>query len=158
MCPWAISSIFWWLSVQHILSELLYAKWRMKCKSTRRYVSRLSTYDLGTNVLCLSARNKRKKIGKSWLCTASCSLVWVHRTVRWCTEQCSVRQTSLGEQATLGTRRRRTAINHRTVRWCTGLSGGSSTVKSSLSGKVQRRTTKIHWTIRWANGQLRNGR
>jgi hypothetical protein len=49
--------------------------------------------------------------------------VWVHRTVRWCTGQCSVRQASSGELAALGFRRRRTAINHRTVRWCTGLSG-----------------------------------
>jgi hypothetical protein len=76
----------------------------------------------------------------------------VHRTVRWCTGQCPVRQTSLGEQATLGTRRRRTTIIHRTVRWCTGLSGESSTVKSSLSGKVQRRTTIIHRTVRWCTG------
>jgi hypothetical protein len=40
---------FWWLSVQHILSGLLYAKWWMKCKSTRRYVSRLSSFVLRTN-------------------------------------------------------------------------------------------------------------
>jgi hypothetical protein len=79
-------------------------------------------------------------------------LVWVHRTVRWCTGQCPVRQTSLGEQATLGTRWRRTAINHRTVRWCTGLSGESSAAKSSLSGNVQRRTAKIHRTVRWCTG------
>ena len=50
MCPWAISSIFWWLSVQHILSGLLYAKWWMKCKSTRRYDSILSTFFLCTNI------------------------------------------------------------------------------------------------------------
>jgi hypothetical protein len=105
---------------------------------------------------------------KSWLCTANSCSVWVHRTVRWCTRQCPVRQTSLGEQATLGTRRRRTAIIHWTVRWCTGLSGESSTAKSSLSGKVQRRTAIIHRTVRWgiglsgeptvdcANGRLRN--
>jgi hypothetical protein len=49
-----------------------------------------------------------------------------------------------------------------------GLSGESSAVKSSLSGKVQRRTAKIHWTVQWctglsgeptvdcANGRLRN--
>jgi hypothetical protein len=49
--------------------------------------------------------------------------VWVHRTVRWCTRQCPVRQAGSGELAALGFRRRRTAINHRTIRWCTGLSG-----------------------------------
>jgi hypothetical protein len=80
---------------------------------------------------------------KSWLCIANCCSVWVHRTVRWCTGLCPVRQTSLGEQAALGTRLRRTAIIHRTVRWCTGLFGESSAAKSSLSGKVQRRMAKI---------------
>jgi hypothetical protein len=39
-----------------------------------------------------------------------------HRTVRWCTGQCPVRQASPREKAALGTRRRRTAIIHRTVR------------------------------------------
>jgi hypothetical protein len=88
----------------------------------------------------------------SWLCTANCCSVWVHRTLRWCTGQCPVRQTNLGEQATLRTRRRRTTINHRTVRWCTGLSGESSAAKSSLSGKVQRHTAKIHRIVRWCTG------
>jgi hypothetical protein len=88
----------------------------------------------------------------SWLCTANSCSVWGHRTVRWCTIQCPVRQTSLGDQTTLGTRRRRTTINHWTVRWCTGLSGESSAAKSSLSGNVQRRTAKIHQTVRWCTG------
>jgi hypothetical protein len=102
------------------------------------------------------------------LCTANSYSVWVHWTVRWCTGQCPVHQTSLGEQATLGTRRWRMAIIHRTVRWCTGLSDESSAAKSSLSGKVQRRTTIIHRTVWWgtelsgeptvdcANGRPRN--
>jgi hypothetical protein len=47
----------------------------------------------------------------------------VHRTVRWCTGQCLVRQAGSGEKAALGFWRRRTTIIHRTVRWCTGLSG-----------------------------------
>jgi hypothetical protein len=63
-----------------------------------------------------------------------------------------MRQTSLGEQTTLGTRRRRTTINHQTVLWCTGLSGESSAAKSPLSGNVQRRTAKIHRTVRWCTG------
>jgi hypothetical protein len=65
---------------------------------------------------------------------------------------CPVRQTSLGEQATLGTRWRRTAIIHRTVRWCIGLSGESSPAKSSLSRNVQRRMAIIHRTVRWVTG------
>jgi hypothetical protein len=82
---------------------------------------------------------------KSWLYTANCCSVWVHRTVR-----CARRVQ--GEPAALGTRRRRMTIIHRTVRWCTGLSGESSAAKSSLSGKVQRRTAKIHQTVRWCTG------
>jgi hypothetical protein len=77
----------------------------------------------------------------------------VHQTVRWCTGQCPGARTSLGEQSTLGTRRRCTTINHRTVRWCTGLSGEPSTTKSSLSGSDQRRTTIIDRTVRWCTGQ-----
>jgi hypothetical protein len=88
--------------------------------------------------LCLSARNRRKWIGQKFLLGLGAPD--------------SVRQTSLGEQATLETRRQRTTIIHRTVRWCTGLSGESSAAKSSLSGKVQRRTAKIHRTVRWCTG------
>jgi hypothetical protein len=75
---------------------------------------------------------------KRWLCSAKDSSVWVHRTVRWCTGQCPVRQAGSGEQSTLGTRRRHMAINHRPVRWCTGLSGEP--------------------TVGWANGRPRNPR
>jgi hypothetical protein len=66
-------------------------------------------------------------------------------SVRWC-------RTSPDEQPTLGSRRRRTAINHRTVRWCNGLSGESSAAKSPLSGNSQQRTAKIHRTVRWCTG------
>jgi hypothetical protein len=38
-----------------------------------------------------------------WLCSAKVCSVWVHRTVRWHTEQCPVRQVGSGEQAALGT-------------------------------------------------------
>jgi hypothetical protein len=62
-----------------------------------------------------------------------------HRTVRWCTGQCPVRQAGPRELAALGIRRWRTAKNHRTVRWCTGLSGESSAANSSLSGKASVR-------------------
>jgi hypothetical protein len=33
MCPWAISIMFWWLSVQHIVSELIMCQTSNKCKS-----------------------------------------------------------------------------------------------------------------------------
>jgi hypothetical protein len=42
--------------------------------------------------------------------------VWVHRTVRWCTGQCPVRQAGSSELAALGTSTAVYGINHRTVR------------------------------------------
>jgi hypothetical protein len=48
-------------------------------------------------------------------------------SVRWCTEQCPVRQAGSGELAAFGTLTVVYDINHRTVRWCTGLSGESFT-------------------------------
>jgi hypothetical protein len=36
-------------------------------------------------------------------CSAKDSSVWVHRTVRWCTGQCPVRQADSDELAALGT-------------------------------------------------------
>jgi hypothetical protein len=33
---------------------------------------------------------------------ANCCSVWVHRTVRWCTGQCPVREAGSGEKAALG--------------------------------------------------------
>jgi hypothetical protein len=42
------------------------------------------------------------KLEKRWLCSAKDSSVWVHRTVRWCTGQCPVRQASVCQLAALG--------------------------------------------------------
>jgi hypothetical protein len=50
MCPWAISIMFWCLSVQHIVSELLCAKQAKSVNHITRYVSRLSNWFLYTNV------------------------------------------------------------------------------------------------------------
>jgi hypothetical protein len=44
----------------------------------------------------------KERIGKECLCAAKTQLGLAHRTVRWCTEQCPVRQASSGELATLG--------------------------------------------------------
>jgi hypothetical protein len=59
---------------------------------------------------------KKDKRKKSWLCTANCCSVWVHRTVWWC-------RLALVKRLLSGIRWRRTAIIHLTVWWCTGLSG-----------------------------------
>jgi hypothetical protein len=45
---------------------------------------------LKTNVLCLSARNRRNNFGEVGCVQPKGCLVWVHRTVRWCTGQCPV--------------------------------------------------------------------
>jgi hypothetical protein len=37
-----------------------------------------------------------------WLCSAKVCSVWEHRTVRWCTGQCLVRQAGLSKPAALG--------------------------------------------------------
>jgi hypothetical protein len=67
---------------------------------------------------------------KTWLEQPRLCSVWVHRTVRWCTELFggapdSVRcaRLALVKRPLSGFRRWRTAKNHRTVWWCTGLSG-----------------------------------
>jgi hypothetical protein len=82
-----------------------------------------------------------------------------HRTVRWCTGQCPMRQAGPREKAALGTRRRRTAIIHWTVRWCIGLSGESSAANSSPSRKAKGRRgynspdcPVVHRTVRWCTG------
>jgi hypothetical protein len=153
MCPWAISSIFWWLSVQHILSGLLYAIWWMKCKSTRRYVSRLSSFVLGTNEVCLSARirEKRKRKGLGWSSQDS---------ARSGTPDCPVRQASSGELATLGKTSAAYGYNspdcpvvHRTVRWANGRQrNGRPRNPRATRGPSQRsaggtRLSSVHRTV-----------
>jgi hypothetical protein len=58
---------------------------------------------LKTNVLCLSARNRRNNFGEVGCVQPKGCLVWVHRTVRWCTGQCPVRQAGVCQLAALGT-------------------------------------------------------
>jgi hypothetical protein len=54
---------------------------------------------------------------ETWLSAAEVQLGLAHRTVRWCTGQCPVRQAGPREKAALRTQRRRMTIIHRTVRW-----------------------------------------
>jgi hypothetical protein len=87
---------------------------------------------LSTNIFCLSARNREKRIRKR-LGSEQPTPAWLG------TPDCPVRQAGPREKAALGTRRRRTAIIHWTVRWCTGLSGESSAANSSPSRKAKGR-------------------
>ena len=43
------------------------------------------------------------ELEQRWLSSAKVSAVWVHRTVRWCTGQCPVRQAGVCQLAALGT-------------------------------------------------------
>jgi hypothetical protein len=93
---------------------------------------------------------------KRWLCSAKDNSVWEHRTVRWCTGQCPVRQAGSGELAALGFRRRRTIINHRTVRWCTGLSGEPTLGRTICARRVAEPTVRRgHRTVRCAPDSVR---
>jgi hypothetical protein len=101
----------------------------------------------------------RKELEKDLALCSQLQLGLAHRTVRWCTEQCPVRQAGPREKAALETRRRRMAIIHRTVWWCTRLFGESSAANSSPSGKAKIRRgynslycPVVHRTVRWCTG------
>jgi hypothetical protein len=118
------------------VSEIICAKQAKGANHVTRYVSRLSTLFLSTNIYCLSARNRenkrRKGLQVTWLCTAEVQLSLAHRTVR-----CA--RLDSGEQAALRRIWQRTTIIHRTVRWCNGLFGeptaASATVGCAIRGR-----------------------
>jgi hypothetical protein len=85
----------------------------------------------------LSARNSEKKTRKelqmTWLGAAEVQLGLAHRTVRWCTRQCLVRQVDF--------------------RWTS-----HSREKSAAYDYNSPDCPMVHRTVRWANGQPRNSR
>jgi hypothetical protein len=130
----------------------------MKCKSTRRYVSRLSSFVLGTNEVCLSARirEKRKRKGLGWSSqdsarsgTPDCPVV--HQTLSgWAPDTNSVRCARLppANWPLSGNLQRCTTIIHRTVRWCTGLSGEPTAASATVGRAIRARRVAA------ANGRL----
>jgi hypothetical protein len=58
-----------------------------------------------------------------WLSSIKVRAVWVHRTVRWCTGQCPVRQAGSSELAALGNSSSTYDYNSPDCPVCTGLSG-----------------------------------
>jgi hypothetical protein len=76
------------------------------------------------------------ELEQRWLSYAKVSAVWVHRTVRWCTGQCPVRQAGSGELTALGNELAAYGYNSPDRPVCTGLSGEP--------------------TVGRANGRLRN--
>jgi hypothetical protein len=86
---------------------------------------------------------------------AKTQLGLAHRTNRWCTGQCLVRQASSGELATLGKTSAAYDYNspdcpvvHRTVRWCTGLSGEPTATSATVGLAIRVRR------VAPANGRL----
>jgi hypothetical protein len=104
---------------------------------------------LKTNVLCLSARNRRNHFREK-LAVYSQNVARSGCTGLSGGAPDSVRCARLdaGQLASLGSRRRRTAKNHRTVRWCTGLSGEPTV------GRANGRPRNPRVTRGRANGQM----
>jgi hypothetical protein len=120
-----------------------------------------------TNVLCLSAGNRRNRIGERWPCSAKASSVWVHRTVRWCTGQCPGYQAGSGELAALRNKLTAYGYNSPDCPVCTGLSGEPTVgrairvrhVAEPTVGKGHRTVRCAPDSVRYANGsKAANGR
>jgi hypothetical protein len=94
-------------------------------------------------------------VQKTWLCAAEVQLGLAHRTVRWCTGQCPLRQAGPSEKASLGTRRRRMAIIHRTVRWVVRGELIALRKQKRRRGYNSPDCPVVHRTVRWANGRQR---
>jgi hypothetical protein len=106
---------------------------------------------LETNVLCLSAGNRKNLVGIKG------GFVLLKSAQSGCTglsggASDSVRCARLTQANLLlsGNHRRRMAINHRTVRWCTGLSGGAPDCPVSQRSAKQRsaaESTRDAWHV-----------
>jgi hypothetical protein len=88
--------------------------------------------------------------------SAKASDVWVHRTVRWCTGQCPVRQAGSGELAALGKNLTAYDYNSPDCPVCTGLSGEPTVGRANGRLRDLRKTrgrAKVGWghrTVRCA--------
>ena len=79
--------------------------------------------------------------------SAKASSVWVHRTVRWCTGECLVRQTGSGELAALEKKLTAYGYNSPDCPVCTGLSGEPTV------GRANGRPRNLRATRGRANGR-----
>jgi hypothetical protein len=81
------------------------------------------------------------------LVSAKASSVWVHRTVRWCTGQCPVRQAGSVELAALGKKLTAYGYNSPDCPVCTGLFG------EPMVGRANGRLRDLRETRGRANGR-----
>jgi hypothetical protein len=82
-----------------------------------------------------------------WLCSAKVCSVWEHRTVRWCTGQCPVRQAGSSELAAHENSSATYDYNSPDCRVCTGLSGEPTV------GRANGRLRDLRKTRGRANGR-----
>jgi hypothetical protein len=87
------------------------------------------------------------ELEQRWLSSAKVSAVWEHRTVRWCTGQCPVRQAGSGKLAALGNELATYGYNSPDCPVCTGLSG------EPMVGRANGRLRDLRKTRGRANGQ-----
>jgi hypothetical protein len=87
----------------------------------------------------------------SWLEQPRLCSVWVHRTVRWLTGQCPVRQAGSSELAALRNSPATYGYNSPDCPVCTGLSGEPTVGRTICAGHVAEPTTRMrHRTVRCA--------
>jgi hypothetical protein len=92
----------------------------------------------------------------SWLEQPRLCSVWVHRTVRWCTGQCPVRQAGSGELVALGKSSATYGYNSPDCPVCTGLSGEPTVGRAICAGHVAEPTVgRGHRTVRCAPDSVR---
>jgi hypothetical protein len=100
------------------------------------------------------------ELEQRWLNSAKVSAVWVHRTVRWCTGQCPVRQAGSSELVALGNSSATYGYNSPDCPVCTGLSGEPTVgcaicarhVAEPTVGREQRTVRCAPDSVRCANG------
>jgi hypothetical protein len=92
-----------------------------------------------------------------WLCSAKVCSVWEHRTVRWCTGQCPVRQAGSSELVALGNSPATYDYNSPDTVWCTPdcpvsqQSAGPTVGRAICAGHVAEPTARRgHRTVRCA--------
>jgi hypothetical protein len=96
------------------------------------------------------------ELEQRWLSSAKVSAVWVHRTVRWCTGQCPVRQAGSGELAALGNELTAYSYNSPYCPVCTGLSGEPTVGCAICASHVAKPTVGWgHRTVRCAPDSVR---
>jgi hypothetical protein len=101
--------------------------------------------------LCLSARNRKNPIENALARAAKTLLRLEHRTVRWCTGQCPVRQAGSSELAALGNSSAAYGYNSPDCPVCTGLSGEPTVGRAICVGHVAEPTARRrHQTVRCA--------